>query len=244
MADDAPTGAAAQTMSEPKQRIFNLPREEWTDDAREVFSFWGEPNAWENGSRTNLMMVMANHPGLGKAYNIFGKHLLLDSTLPVRPRELIVLRTSWHLRAAYEWHYHVGYALNAGMTMDEIGAIRDGPGSPVWDGKDEDRAVLQAVDELWESSRISDETWEALARYFNKHQLMDLVFTVGNYVMLSWAIAAFGMPLEEGVDQIGFDLKTRSGRPPAVGHRPGESEDWAALSVTLDADADVGRDAI
>src|SRR5438067_13238424 len=108
-------------MSEPvKQRIVNLPREEWTDDAREVFSFWGEPGAWENGSRTNLLMVMANHPALGKAFNTFGKHLLIESSLPVRPRELVVLRTSWHLKAEYEWHYHVGYALTAGMTMEEI----------------------------------------------------------------------------------------------------------------------------
>ena len=40
-------------------RIPRLPREEWTDAAREVFSFWGEPHAWEEGSKTNIMMVMA-----------------------------------------------------------------------------------------------------------------------------------------------------------------------------------------
>ena len=54
-------------------RVPKLPREEWTDAAREVFSFWGEPNSWEEGSRTNIMMVMAQHPDLGKAYNTFGK---------------------------------------------------------------------------------------------------------------------------------------------------------------------------
>ena len=45
-------------------RIGNLPREEWTDEAREVFAYWGEPGAWENGSKTNMTMTLANHPPL------------------------------------------------------------------------------------------------------------------------------------------------------------------------------------
>jgi 4-carboxymuconolactone decarboxylase len=208
-------------------RIPNLPREEWTEAARDVFGFWGEPGARENGSRTNLQMVLAQHPSLAMAYNGFGKHLLIESTLAVRPRELVVLRTSWHLKAPYEWHYHVGYALTAGLTMAEIAAIRDGPAAAEWNGKDADRAVLQAVDELYRDSRLSDATYAALTEHFDKHQVMDLVFTIGNYVMLSWAIAAFGVPLEDGVDQIGFDLKTRSGRSPSGRDRPGDSKDWS-----------------
>ena len=208
------------------QRIVNLPREEWTDEARQVFSYWGEPGSWENGSKTNLMMVLANHPALGMAFSAFGKHLLLETKVPVRPRELIVLRTSWHLKSEYEWHYHVGYALRAGLTMDEIAAVRDGPEAAIWDGKDEDRAVLRAVDELIATAKVSDSTWATLARSFDKHQLMDLIFTIGHYVMLSWAISAFGMPIEPGVDQIGFDLKTKSGRAPDGTFRPAETDDW------------------
>lgn len=204
------------------QRIGNLPREEWTDPARDVFAFWGEPNAREAGSRTNMTMVLANHPPLAIAYNTFGKHLLLTSTIAVRPRELIVLRTAWLQKCEYEWHYHVGYALTAGLTMAEIAAIRDGWESPVWDGKDEDRAVLRAVDELVDSSRIGDETWDLLGRHFDRQQLMDLVFTIGNYVMLGWAVATFGIPVEDGVDPVGFDLKTRSGKAPGSRPRPFE----------------------
>jgi 4-carboxymuconolactone decarboxylase len=210
---------------QPKRRIGNLPREEWTDAAREVFAFWGEPNAWEEGSKTNMTMTLANHPALAIAYNTFGKHLLLSSTISVRPRELIVLRAAWLQKCEYEWHYHVGYGLAAGLTMEEIAAIRDGWRSPVWDGKDEDRAVLRAVDELVENSRLGDETWELLSRHYDKRQLMDLVFTIGNYVMLGWAVATFGIPVDDGVDPIGFDLKTRSGKSPAGSLRPFEKEE-------------------
>ena len=213
-----------------KQRIVNLPREEWTDDARKVFSFWGEPGSWENGSRTNTMMVMAQHPKLGIAFNTFGKQVLLESTLPFRPREVAVLRVSWHLKSEYEWHYHVGYAIAAGMTMEEIAAIREGPESPVWEGKPEDIAALKAVDELWDNSKIGDETWAALSQFLSTQQLMDFVFTVGQYVMFSWAISSFGIPLEDGVDRIDFDLKTASGIVPGRSERPGESDDWAEKS--------------
>jgi 4-carboxymuconolactone decarboxylase len=207
-----------------KPRIGNLPREEWTDDAREVFAFWGEPNAREEGSKTNMTMTLANHPQLAIAYNTFGKHLLLTSTIAVRPRELIVLRCAWLQKCEYEWHYHVGYGLSAGLTMEEIAAVRDGWRSPAWDGKDEDRAVLRAVDELVESSRLFDETWEALGKHFDKRQKMDLVFTIGNYIMLGWAVATFGIPVDAGADPIGFDLKTRSGKDPAGSNRPFEKD--------------------
>ena len=203
-----------------RPRIGNLPREQWTDEARDVFAFWGNPGARENGIDINPTMVFAQHPRLAIAYYTFGKQVLLDSTLPVRPRELVVLRMAWLLKAEYEWHYHVGYALTAGMTLEEIAAVKDGPGSSVWAAKDEDRAVLAAVDELLEQGTITDPTWAALARIFDTRQLMDLVFCAGNYVVMTWAINAFGIPLESQVDQVGFDLKTRSGEPPAGSQRP------------------------
>jgi len=209
---------------ELKTRIGNLPREEWTDEARHVFAYWGEPGAWENGSKTNMSMVLANHPPLANAYHTFGRHLLLASTIAVRPRELIVLRAAWHQKCLYEWHYHVGYALTAGLTIAEIEAIRDGWESPVWDGKDEDRAVLRAVDELIETSRMSDAAYDGLAVHFSKQQMMDLLFTIGNYVMLGWAVATFGIPVEDGVDPIGFDLKRRSGGPLQSTNRPFERD--------------------
>jgi len=58
-------------------------------------------------------------------------------------------------------------------------------------------------------------------------QLMDLVFTIGHYVMTSWALSSFGVPVEAGADVIGFDLRTRSGRVPGRTFKPGEAENWA-----------------
>lgn len=210
---------------DPPVRIPPLPRERWTDAAREVFAFWGEPDAWENGSRTNSQMVLAQHPPLAMAFNRFGKHVLIDNTAPARARELVTLRIAWHMKSQYEWHYHIGYALNLGMTLEQIADIGVGPDAGTWN--ELDAAILRCVDELWSKSSVTDATWSVLARNFSTEQLMDLVFALGQYVMLGWALAAFGVQLEEGVDPIGFDLKTRSGRAPDVRFKPGEAEGWA-----------------
>ncbi len=214
-------------MSVPNQyRIPKLPKQEWTDAAREVHAFWGEPNAWEEGSKTEIMNVMANHPPLAMVYNNFGKHFLMSNTLSTRQLEIMILRIARLANSPYEWHNHVGYGINAGLTLDDIAAIRDFPeGNPFGE---EETALISVCNELVGQNNISDDTWARLSKTLNRQQLMDCVFTVGHYVMTSWALSAFGVPLEGGADAIGFDLKTRSGATPGKTFKPGEVEDWTS----------------
>jgi 4-carboxymuconolactone decarboxylase len=205
-------------------RIDHLPREDWTDDAREVFAFWGEPNAWEEGSKTNIMMVMGNHPALGKVYNAWGKHFLMNNTLNTRQLEIIILRVSWRVQSAYEWHNHVGYGINAGLSLEDIAAIRDFPNGGKW--SEEETALMSATDDLIDANKISDTTWATLSQTLGKRQLMDLTFTIGHYVMTSWALSSFGVPIEGGADAVGFDLVTASGKIPGKTYKPGETENW------------------
>jgi 4-carboxymuconolactone decarboxylase len=211
-------------MTDAARRIPRCPKEEWTDEHRKVHAFWGEPNAWEEGSKTEIMNVMANHPALGQVYNIWGKHFLMSNTLNTRQLEIIILRVARLTNSAYEWHNHVGYGMNAGLTLEEITAIRDFPVGGAW--VEEEAALLSACNEQIGQHRISDPSWAILARHFNRQQLMDMVFTIGHYAMTSWAISSFGVPIEGGADAIGFDLKTKSGRAPGKTYKPGETDDW------------------
>lgn len=215
-------------MTKIEQRIPPLPREEWTDASREVCAFWGEPNAWEEGSKTSIIMTMANHPDLGKAYNVWGKHLLMGNTLSTRALEIIVLRIAAKVKSAYEWHNHVGYGMNAGLTLEDIAAIRDwtpdAPADPRW--TETEQAVLVGIEELIGQGTVTSPTWATLSKAYDKRQMMDLVFTIGHYVMTSWALSSFGVPIEGGADAIGFDLRTASGRIPGRTWKPGEDEEW------------------
>jgi 4-carboxymuconolactone decarboxylase len=212
-------------MTSVPPRIPPLPKDQWTEGARDVFAFWGEPNAREEGSKTSILPVMGNHPSLGMAYNHWGKQLLLANTLSTRHLELVVLRIAWRVRSEYEWHHHVGYGLNCGITLDEVAAIQTYPKGHAW--AEPDAAVLDAVDELLDSNGISDPLWQRLEAVFNMRQRMDLVFTIGHYVMTSWVLSAFGVPVEPWADRIGFDLRTASGKIPQRTFKPGENGGWA-----------------
>jgi alkylhydroperoxidase family enzyme len=120
----------------------------------------------------------------------------VDSTLPPRERELVMLRIGWLCQAAYEWSHHSVLGIEAGLTQDELLRIIQGPDAEGW--SQFDRTLLRAVDELHEDSFIADDTWEALAERYDTRQLMDLVFTVGQYNLVSMALNSFGVQLDEG----------------------------------------------
>jgi len=54
----------------------------------------------------------------------------------------------------------------------------------------------KAVDDLVEEHCISDATWTGLAMHYQDQQLIDTVFTVGNYINVSIALNSFGVQIE------------------------------------------------
>jgi 4-carboxymuconolactone decarboxylase len=148
------------------------------------------------GRDLNIFRVMMNHPNLTRRWTVFAGHVLRKQTLPVRERELLILRIGWLNQAEYEWAQHVEIAKRAGISDAEIERIKQGPRGG-WSAHDS--ALLQAVDDLFEGSVISDQTWTALAEKYSTEQMMDLVFTIGQYNLVSWALNSFGVPLDDNL---------------------------------------------
>lgn len=188
-------------------RIPPLPRAEWTDAARDVFAFWEGPEARENGSHSNTMMTLANHPRLAMASLNFGRYLLVDSTLSARQRELLIMRVAWRYHSRYQWAHHVVSSRRIGMTDDEFEAIKTGPEAPVFSA--DDKALLRAVDQLCETGRIDDPSWNELERTMDRHQLMDLLYSVGFFTMNAWAFSAMGVQLEPGFEESSASIPIR-----------------------------------
>ncbi len=151
----------------------------------------------EQGGADNVFRTMVQHPKLYKRWIVFANHVLFKSTLPAREREIAILRVGWLCQAEYEWAQHVEIGRRAGITDDEIAKIVDGPDA---DWKNPDRALLQAVDELHRNKDISDDTWEKLSEHFSDKQIMDLVFAVGQYTLVSMALNTFGVQLDDRLE--------------------------------------------
>jgi alkylhydroperoxidase family enzyme len=61
------------------------------------------------------------------------------------------------------------------------------------------------VDELTDGAALSEATYRALAAEFSERQLLDLVFLIGTYTLLSMAFNAFRLDLDPGLTAEGFD---------------------------------------
>lgn len=185
-------------MKTEQPRIAPLPREEWNEAARDVFSFWEGASAREHGSNSNVMMTLANHPRLALAQLEFGKYLLVESTLSARQRELLIMRVAWHYHSHYQWAHHLVTVRRMGFTDAEIEALKQGPEDPVWIG--DERAFLSGIDQLCEAGRIDNAIWNDLHRTMSRHQLMDMLYSVGFFAMNAWAFSAMGIQLEPGFE--------------------------------------------
>lgn len=153
-----------------------------------------------NGPVLNIFRTLAHHPKLLKRWLVFGNHVLAKSSLPPRERELAILRVGWKRRAGYEWGQHVAIARRSGVGDPEIERVPRGPDDPGW--SDADRALLRAVDELLDDAFVSDDTWAALTRHFEREQVFDLIFTVGQYDLVSMALNTLGVQPEPGLDAL------------------------------------------
>ena len=178
-------------MSSSIPRIAPLPPEQWTDQIRDVFALAEGAGARERGSRSNVVLTLANHPELAAHFLAFSTYLRKRSTLPARLRELVILRVAWRYQCDYEWAHHVNLAGHLGVTPGECEAVRDGPEAGDWTALE--RQILHAADQLCEQGRIDGPTWDALAAHFDKHLLLDLIFTVGGYATLAWALNSIGV---------------------------------------------------
>lgn len=150
------------------------------------------------GRVLNIFRTLAHHPKLLKRWLVFGNHILAKSTLSPRDREIAILRVGWLCQAGYEWGQHVVIGKTAGLSDEEIDRITRGPDAEGWSSAES--ALLRATDELHEDSFVTDPTWASLTDHYSTEQLMDLVFTVGQYHLVSMALNTFGVQLDEGLE--------------------------------------------
>lgn len=175
-------------------RIPPLPPEEWSQDAREVFGYWEGDEARRNGSRSNTMMTLAQHPALAMASLDLGKYFMLESSLSARQIKLVILRIAHRFGSTYQWTHNSHGARQVGISDAEIEAVRVGPGDPVW--MPEDRAVLAAVDILNTGGQFDDAAWANMEALFDRRFIMDLIHAAGYFTMVAWGLIAMGVEVE------------------------------------------------
>jgi alkylhydroperoxidase family enzyme len=131
----------------------------------------------------DILGVLARHPKMAREFLVYNGFLLQRGELPLRLRELAILRLAHKRRSAFFWGEHVRVATAGGLSDDDIAGLARG--NDEFDGVD--RLVLEATDELIADGRAQPTTWQRLVEELGTHQAMELIFVVGTYGLLAMA---------------------------------------------------------
>jgi len=129
------------------------------------------------------------------AYTI---HFVRNYTIPLRDKELLILRTAWLSRGDYVWGRHNLMGQDAGLTEEEVARVTGGPDAAGW--SDFDAVLLRAADELHTSRFISQTTWDALGERYTQDQLVEVVLIIGNYTQLTMFQNTLGVQLPPDIE--------------------------------------------
>lgn len=105
-------------------------------------------------------------------------------TVPPVEREVATLATIHLERGAYQITQHNEVAKMMGIALKKVEAIAaERYGDPVF--TDRERAVLAFTRQVVRAVRVDDPTFAALAQYYDRRQIVELTFVIGNYMMLA-----------------------------------------------------------
>ncbi|MFI2026572.1 carboxymuconolactone decarboxylase family protein [Streptomyces buecherae] len=143
-----------------------------------------------------LFRVLHRNPELASRMFALGAGLLGHGLLPAIDREIVIARVTARSACAYEWGVHAAtLAPRAGLSPEQLRATTrpDAAASAPWSPRH--TALLRAVDELDDTSQLTQSAWDALRRYYDEAQLLELLVLIGWYRTISYL--ANGLLLEE-----------------------------------------------
>jgi alkylhydroperoxidase family enzyme len=145
-----------------------------------------------NTSLGALSEVLLYNPGVFRGNSALGNSLSSSLEIPARDREILTLRVAWRCRSSVEWSNHTPKAHKAGLTEAEIEQITVGPDAGGWTPREQ--AILRLVDELHDTSTVSDETWAQLTEHYQVNDLVALPMLVGQFHTVAYTFNMLGVP--------------------------------------------------
>ena len=143
----------------------------------------------------NMHLTFGKNPALYEKWLPFATYIIPASSLTHRDRQILILRSAFQWRCGYVWSQHVEISKYfAVLSDDEMAALGNDGADELWSR--EERALIAAVDETRTEGAISDPVWSILAGRYGEDRLLDLVFTIGQYSLISTALRSLRVQLD------------------------------------------------
>jgi AhpD family alkylhydroperoxidase len=169
-------------------RIAYRDPEEMTDEARRLTVARGNLNVYR---------TLANAEKVFTGWMQAGQALLTSPVLPLRLRELVVLRTAYLMDCPYELGQHRDVARTAGVSADEINAVTS---ESDWRGAYFDAtesAVLQLTTELLTTRSVSGAVFDEVHRALGAEATVEVLMVINRYAGLALMLNALDVDLDE-----------------------------------------------
>ncbi|HVB06734.1 MAG TPA: carboxymuconolactone decarboxylase family protein [Acidimicrobiales bacterium] len=142
----------------------------------------------------NAMLV---DPGVGEILQALGAAIRYRTEISGRAREIAILEVARAHKSEFEWYAHRETGYLAGLSADEVEAIRTGGEAASL--SEEERRIRELVQALVRDRDLSDAQYAQAHESLGLQLVTDLVYLTGYYEALALSLNVFRVPLPPGV---------------------------------------------
>ena len=144
----------------------------------------------------NIFRMLSHAETAFRPFLRFGGAVLGELRLDPRLRELAILQVAAEAQARYEWVQHAAIARALGVPDEQIDAVEAGQldSAALGDGE---RAVLRFAAEVVRQPRVSDETFAAVRERLSPREIVELLLTTGEYLMLARIMTTLELEIDD-----------------------------------------------
>jgi alkylhydroperoxidase family enzyme len=133
----------------------------------------------------NIFRMLSHAETAFRPFLRFGGAILGQLKLDPRLRELAIIQVAADAKADYEWVQHVAIAAVEARRLDDP-SLGDG-----------ERAVLRFAGEVVAGPRVSDAAFASVRDQLSPQEIVELLLTVGNYLMLARVMTTLELELDD-----------------------------------------------
>ncbi len=144
----------------------------------------------------NFFKMLGHAPSFMPGWFTLGRGILYEAELDPALRELAIIKVGSLCNCEYELHQHRRLAASIGLPAEKIAAATGDPGSSVFDKREQ--IVLLFAEQLVRQVKAEHDVFTAAVAELGQRQVMELMITVGFYMMAARIMENTEVDLEAG----------------------------------------------
>ena len=167
-------------------RLPYLDRDQLPEPERDIF----DSLLSQRGAIGNIFRVVAHSPLLLRRMLHFSDGLRNRTKLDPRLRELAIMTVGRLTGCEYEYVHHQAFAKRVGVRPEQVERLAAWETDPAFN--EQERAVIRYATEVTQNVKVSDATFDALRKFFDAEQIVELTLNTGFYNM----VVRFLLPMQ------------------------------------------------